>query len=105
MDLIDGKSVGEEVLNNMCLTGEELCDYGDGKLLYGWHISDLVIYDKPKELWEFKTPPCEKSDTFCHKCKYFEVHNTPEYYETECWGENGVVLTRPPQSWMYITEI
>ena len=31
----------------------ELSDYADGKTLYGWHISDLVIYDKPRELREF----------------------------------------------------
>ena len=27
----------------------ELEKYGKGKPLYGWHISDLKIYDKPKE--------------------------------------------------------
>lgn len=36
-----------------CLTWKELQDYGKGKPLYGWHISDLKIYDKPKELSEF----------------------------------------------------
>lgn len=92
-------------LEATCLTYAELENYGKGKTLYGWHISDLVIYDNPRELGEFKTPPCEKPDTFCHKCKYFEVHNTPEYYETDCWGENGVVLTRPPQSWCYVEEV
>ena len=32
----------------------QLHDYGKGKPLYGWHISDLKIYDKPKELGEFR---------------------------------------------------
>lgn len=36
-----------------CLTWKELQEYGKGKPLYGWHISDLKIYDKPKELSEF----------------------------------------------------
>ena len=27
--------------------------YEDCNPLYGWHISDLVIYDKPKQLSEF----------------------------------------------------
>lgn len=35
-----------------CLSYDELHDYGKGKFLYGWHISSLVIYDKPKELSE-----------------------------------------------------
>lgn len=37
-----------------CLTWKELQEYGNGKPLYGWHISDLKIYDKPRELGEFK---------------------------------------------------
>ena len=44
-----------------CLSIEELISYtGDSNGLYGWHISDLKIYDKPKELSEFqplKRPP------------------------------------------------
>lgn len=36
-----------------CLTNKELMDYGNKKTLYGWHISNLVIYDKPKELSDF----------------------------------------------------
>lgn len=32
---------------------EDLFKYANGKELYGWHISDLKIYDKPKELSEF----------------------------------------------------
>lgn len=30
-----------------CLTWKELQEYGKGKPLYAWHISDLKIYDKP----------------------------------------------------------
>ncbi len=36
-----------------CMTVEQARKYGKGKTLYGWHISDLEIYDKPKELCEF----------------------------------------------------
>lgn len=37
------------------LTDKQIIDYfGNGKQGYGWHISDLVIYDEPKELHEFK---------------------------------------------------
>lgn len=52
----------ETMLNNddlkeMCLSAQELFDYiGVGKHLYAWHIADLKIYDKPKELSEFRTP-------------------------------------------------
>lgn len=36
-----------EECKGSCLTWKELQDYGKGKPLYGWHISDLKIYDKP----------------------------------------------------------
>ena len=38
---------------SMCLSYDEVKNYGKGKTLYGWHISDLKIYDKPRELSEF----------------------------------------------------
>lgn len=42
-----------------CLKPKDFIAYGKGKPLYGWHISDLVIYDDPKRLGEFglKRPP------------------------------------------------
>ncbi len=40
-------------LQESCLSLDDLYRYGKGKLLYGWYISDLVIYDKPKQLSEF----------------------------------------------------
>lgn len=52
-----------------CLSIDEIWEYGKGKTLYGWHISDLKIYDEPKELSEFglKRPP----QSWC----YVEVEN------------------------------
>ena len=35
---------------------EDLLQYANGKELYGWHISELKIYDEPKELIKFKKP-------------------------------------------------
>lgn len=42
-----------------CMTPQDFLNYGKGDVLYGWHISDLKIYDEPKELSEFglKRPP------------------------------------------------
>ena len=48
---------GEEnsLCKSSCLTWEELRNYiGQGiNTFHAWHITDLVIYDKPKELYEF----------------------------------------------------
>ena len=38
---------------NTGLTRGEFINYTEGKWVYGWHISDVVIYDKPKELNSF----------------------------------------------------
>ena len=43
-----------------CLTDREIKEYfGDRSKGYGWHISDLVIYDTPRPLSDFglKRPP------------------------------------------------
>ena len=37
------------------MTKDELEKYLDGGVGYGWHISNLKIYDTPKELIEFHT--------------------------------------------------
>lgn len=49
-------SEGNAILLKTALSCEEIFDYfgGDRKFGYGWHISDLKIYDEPKELSEFK---------------------------------------------------
>ena len=45
--------VSNELLKNINFNQEQLWNYGQGKTLYAWHIDDLKIYDKPKELSEF----------------------------------------------------
>lgn len=42
--------------NQGCLTLDELIAYRRNRPLYGWHISNLVIYDEPKNLREFRKP-------------------------------------------------
>lgn len=86
----------------MCLNQPELIQYGKGKTLYGLHISDLKIYDKPKELSEFHTIDERGSDCCCG-CVY---HETPleEMPCRTCTGERRY-LYRPPQSWQYVEEM
>ena len=85
-------------LKEMCLSVQELFDYiGIGKHLYAWHISDLKIYDKPKELSEFfrTCPTKEKGD--CLSCDCLADND----YGGVCTNN----LTRPPQSWQYVEEL
>jgi hypothetical protein len=77
-----------------CLTIEELRKYvGCGiATFYGWHISDLVIYDKPKELSEFYSL-CEKGN--CHLCDWEREYDS-------CGCNRKKPIERPPQSWFYV---
>ena len=36
-----------------CMSPSDFLEYGKGGMLYGWHISDLKIYDEPKKISEF----------------------------------------------------
>lgn len=90
-----------------CLTWGELKKYiGIGyHTFYGWHISDLKIYDKPRELREFYAV-CKyiNADKSCHfrkvMCPYqqFDYNEDGSINIVEC----SRVIIRPPQSWMYI---
>ena len=74
----------------------ELHDYGKGKTIYSWHISDLKIYDKPRELSEFSRP-CSYSG-LCFSCKRTSFKKDGNLL---C----NTKITRPPQSWMYIEDL
>ncbi len=74
-----------------CLTVEELRKYlGAGiTVFHGLHISDLVIYDKPKDLDCFRKP------IDCHRGKDRE----------NCKGCWDCEIKRPPQSWCFVEEM
>ena len=82
-----------------CLTDDELLEYGNYKSLYGWHITDLKIYDEPKELSEFKHI-CIGD---CDICKYCKLDVFSCIYEPRQICDNEV--KRPPQSWCYVEEL
>lgn len=91
-----------------CLNHPELIEYGKGKPLYGWHISELKIYDKPKELGEFYRSLPEKvlenGDYDCRKEWDVLCMDAPEGgdYCAECPYGGRVQITRPPQSWCFV---
>ena len=85
-----------------CLTQKEIDEYqGDKAILYGWHISDLVIYDKPRELSEFQLPCGHSNDCgTCKRAKHCIDPINSEYRFSHCELEIG--LKRPPQSWCFV---
>lgn len=68
------------------LSEYELHDYARGQFCVGWHISDLVIYDEPKELGEFRS------------------WNTGVVFK-DGYPMPTHEVKRPPQSWMYVEEL
>ena len=88
--------IPESDLKSSCLTYRQLDDYGDGEPLFGWRISDLVIYPKPMELNEFMKP-C-KNDLFCEACAMYRE------FEERC-GNGALMIKRAPQSWCYVEEV
>ena len=91
------------VARQSCLTFRDMHEYLKAAKGYGWHISDLKIYDKLKELGEFWFPPekyCEKE--LCGDCPYDQVADVNGEYEFDCEWRRP--LNRPPQSWCYVEE-
>lgn len=86
-----------------CLTDKKIIDYlGNGVTGYGWHISDLKIYDRPKQLSDF-WQHWNGAEDYCTACPY---HETPIDMEPckSCDGDRKY-LARPPQSWCYVEEL
>lgn len=83
---------------NACLSIEEIEKYAGKSSIYGWHISNLKIYDKPRELSEFYK--CCGTQN-CRSCQFWLDNG--EY--TVCTTKPMRQLKRPPQNWCYVEEI
>ena len=81
-----------DVARQSCLTLKDMHEYLKANVGYGWHISDLKIYDELKMLGEFSRPFENCIDKVCD-----------EFGCASC--ENGGHIKRPPQSWCYVEEM
>lgn len=104
----DDIEVEIRAISASCVSKEELNAYGSkAPFLYGWHITDLKIYNTPKELSEF-SPVCryKNDDKSCPSrrvaCPYQKYDCNPDgsINLVEC----GRTLDRPPQSWCYVED-
>ena len=72
--------IPSDAARQTCLEPAELHKYLVAATGFGWRISNLKIYDHPRDLWEF---------TGLRETKF---------------GAEPVPITRPPQSWRYVEE-
>lgn len=70
------------------LSDRQIIDYlGNGVIGYGWCISKLKIYDKPKQVTDFSV-----------------IRNIPVEYAYGT-ARQRYTLERPPQSWCYVEDL
>ena len=100
----------EEMTKASCLTKEDIeayefsaeakenCIYKIG--VYGWHISDLVIYEKPRVLSEFAAIEKTKCPAYLNgTCLTRRQNDVTRCENLDCPYKK---ITRPPQSWCYV---
>lgn len=81
-EIIEDRTYGhnEEFYRAACMSAYDAAAYAMQSPMYGWHISDLRVYDHPRDLWEFTG-----------------LRITKDGFELS-------LITRPPQSWRYVEE-
>ena len=87
-------------LNEACMSYEDMADYiGHGKQGYGWRISELKIYDEPRNISDFKIGDA---------CPFLGRNGCS--YEFHCFRAGktkrcGNYLDKAPQSWCYVQNL
>ena len=85
----------DTLLADACLTKDELEKYLDGGVGYGWHISNLKIYDTPLPLNIFKK--------WFRECAYSDLGFAIP--DCEKCTDSGCFVQKPPQSWFFVEEL
>lgn len=99
----------QTVLDQACMTYKQLYKYAKRSKVYAWHISNLVIHDKPKGLDRFcRACPEYKHVGYSYTCKrcsgYRTVFENLVRYHF-CSSNGRVAFDDAPQSWCYVEEV
>lgn len=85
-----------------CEKREDILEYSNGKEVFGWHISDFVIWDTPRDISDFEKP--------CKCTTEYEGEICSDCNNCDCAGDSdyGFVcdrtLEKSPQTWCYVEE-
>lgn len=85
--------IKKELEYNSCLSEGDIFSYLFPNIGYAWHISELKIYDEPKELYSF-VKPCDREYDCC-VCMRWD--NSVQNCEDS--------IINPPKSWCYVDEL
>lgn len=110
---VEGTDISTEEMERMsCLTAKELYEYEHSAEpqenciylvgVYGWHISQLVIYDKPKKLDAFYKEGTLSCGDF--EYKLYDGSGDPSRSSYASYL-NTRAIRRAPQSWCYVEEL
>lgn len=102
----DGTDISDELMEKFsCLSRRELQRYEnagawkEGQVwrygLYGWAISRLVLYDRPRDLSEYHKECL--NDLYCESCAMYNARHD------RC-GNAALQIRHAPMSWCYVTE-
>ena len=92
--------ISDDDFEATCITlMDDFWEYGKGKSLYGWRISDLKLYDRPIAVTKFKQTKVIRS---YHKNKSRNIIHIDVDWLHRSKRLEVKYLTRAPQSWCYV---
>lgn len=80
------------------LSFNDIEKYANGNEVYGWHISDLKLYEEPKDIGEFYRGGMLSYDDWLYGI-YNGNGGARSSYESY---KNAFKLSKAPQSWCYV---
>lgn len=97
-DNLKCKKLDKGFLYRCQLSLNDIEKYANGGDVYGWHISDLVLYDEPKDIGEFYKGGMLSYDDWLYGI-YNGNGGARSSYESY---KNAFKLSKAPRSWCYV---
>ena len=101
-------------LKKSCVPYDRVAMYiGANRIGYGLHISNLEVYDTPKDLMDFERysdediRPCQQNSYYLCQYEYYDYSEDCTACGIDFDGEACpyIKMKKPPQSWCYVEEI
>lgn len=94
----NGYDIDDDMLSETCLGRGYLTGYGLGYTLYGWHITEPQLFEKPRDITEFAI--FGKCADECSEYDFCARDIAEDRVACKCFKRT--FLKRPPQSWCYV---